>query len=1400
MRTELEASLKQEPAAASSSADNQTLLSVLKKASSVLQRPVWVFTSLAAASCVCEVGNAELDPQRVAPLRLAQLGGSFFPTVSLSTEADVEVIEVIEADPVQTDDALAVEGEGEGEGEVQLPDLKEDLASTLTNVVALGTEVEQWSKQHFNTSLDLTTYKKPLSDYQERLRTGDGLDGALIGDNGVGKSTLVNLSVFNTLSDESTYAAGLERAPEAVRELLSGNEQEPPPLRKLLEDGTVPGYDESKLSVQLLSAYAAAPAAAPAAFDVEMDPAGAARRKHEELESSIRKYAEVEGQTRPKVSDFLLPCGQCTDSTTAVHTRVRSGGTIHALVEFASEAELQQQAYQFVQLRRELGDDDPEDLDDDNLQKEELKQAWHTYIGVKEGTVRANDLPDFGDDFPDADELEESWSSIQVCEALREVVKSQYILYLGGGTDFHLDRKHAHDLLWRLNDKEQLQRLAAKSIEVFVPAGVLEGGSSFVDLPGLNDVDGRCLVQTVEGLQRAGVVFVVLKKSLSVDKSTVKLLEASGLLRRVVQNNDIEVVFIFNRETDQQLQVGHIDTEEEATNRSELEKATRELWKKLLIKVNKQLVKANESSRTETEIDEMVKKTQCRTIYPMTHTAFKLNVEHADAHKEQAAAIFRTSNVYWLLGSLEALNRDGYVRELERIVTVTLPGLRGKLQSSLDDVVALNQGAAALPEPLIKMAETWLQQTRSLNSGFGHVHSSLEEKVKGLTTGSESVKARLGKMVHDFMSTDDSVKHFLQKARTNQPASCRDLVDRITKKGYVGALKVIDPIHKGAYRTLEIMPVAFGSKNNQVQVDFQPLIDSIEAMLQEVKEKVIDQILSSVDIALKDAGIVKDAGIDTDASVRILQESFTTSDVLSTMDQRFHNFFSAKQHASRLKGPFSLSDDTAPRLGPLLSACRAVDLAVDPVAPLTPPQSPLSTNRHAVALKNNRPADYFKKVAVQMRVTALHAKVLSKHDQAQSLQGVCKLITDNLDETREEWKRRVTSGLASFIGTQFTLLFNDLIGNKGLLKSLLRGFLQHIVQTSRMQGDDELQQHLRRFLRDLQQQSNAAHALWTRLIKRDDAEELGRAAAQHVERKRRRQMIQRRAGSFNLGDPAERMALLQLLPHDMPTGFVSTQTFLVGDLNNVPTLNQQVLTQYKRGVCKTGRPDLFSAFAMVVWGKRSIKERLSKDKDGKPVQWLDALTTAAKQLRAICISQIRHHFRKTERRAKIETTLCEPLEQYITRLDEGDYNGDALCLFFLADHFKQHFVLWLPDGKPIFFSPEMSCVPSMAHHLVLAAEAPTTTTPAASYKPVWFFFQDDRKVKFDGKTDVQLVATTDDEVSARRSVRPSTDFEKVDVVRKRPNPDGTVGTYVDGAPIGAAPAGSSSGKRPRAGP
>ena len=260
--------------------------------------------------------------------------------------------------------------------------------------------------------------------------------------------------------------------------------------------------------------------------------------------------------------------------------------------------------------------------------------------------------------------------------------------------------------------------------QVFLPAAVLEGGCGFVDLPGLNDVDSSCLQQTRDGVKDASVVFVVTAKTLQEDKGTVELMKEVSLFRRALLplgDGGVEIIFICNRELDQHLRFDEIGKEREEKNCRDIEARTRDEWRENLEEVNDKLKKWEANlALTDDKVAEIVAKTQVRVIYPMTHTAFKVNIELAE--HEAAHSVFKASNVYcatyvrtcdlaqycsnmgpplahgctWLnaepapivsglLGQLDALNRDGYVRDFYRICTRTLPELRNKLQTDLDD-------------------------------------------------------------------------------------------------------------------------------------------------------------------------------------------------------------------------------------------------------------------------------------------------------------------------------------------------------------------------------------------------------------------------------------------------------------------------------------------------------------------------------------------------------------------------------------------------------------------------------------------------------------------------------------------------------------------------------------------
>lgn len=181
--------------------------------------------------------------------------------------------------------------------------------------------------------------------------------------------------------------------------------------------------------------------------------------------------------------------------------------------------------------------------------------------------------------------LEKTWEEIEVVQPLKDLVSSRSRVFLGTGKSLHLDRILVHDLIKDMNDKDKLDRYAVKSIETcappptaprhaasrapplprclhptaahsascrlsahrYQPAGVLEGGNAFIDLPGQNDVDTGCSAETREGVKDASVIFVILNKSLHEDENSLNMLRESDTIKRAAAG-EANVVFLFNRE------------------------------------------------------------------------------------------------------------------------------------------------------------------------------------------------------------------------------------------------------------------------------------------------------------------------------------------------------------------------------------------------------------------------------------------------------------------------------------------------------------------------------------------------------------------------------------------------------------------------------------------------------------------------------------------------------------------------------------------------------------------------------------------------------------------------------------------------------------------------------------
>ena len=103
-------------------------------------------------------------------------------------------------------------------------------------------------------------------------------------------------------------------------------------------------------------------------------------------------------------------------------------------------------------------------------EKKFLKEAWHVYLNVRGGPIKRDDLPRMSKLYQlekNVEQLEASWQDIVVVQAMKDLIRSPMHVFLGTGKSLHLDRIMVHDCIKRMNDKEQLDRYAVKSVETY---------------------------------------------------------------------------------------------------------------------------------------------------------------------------------------------------------------------------------------------------------------------------------------------------------------------------------------------------------------------------------------------------------------------------------------------------------------------------------------------------------------------------------------------------------------------------------------------------------------------------------------------------------------------------------------------------------------------------------------------------------------------------------------------------------------------------------------------------------------------------------------------------------------------------------------------------------------------
>lgn len=203
---------------------------------------------------------------------------------------------------------------------------------------------------------------------------------------------------------------------------------------------------------------------------------------------------------------------------------------------------------------------------------------------------------------------------------------------------------------------------------------------------------------------------------------------------------------------------------------------------------------AGERWCTDIEIDELVRDTRMLPVYVLLHTSAALNRRE---RPDRAALADKHSGMLTLLGMIEELNHSALLGAIAQLCNHTLPQLRGRIASTLDD------SSSQIPLSLVDLATKMLKpRNDAFQLALDSVQSAVRERF-------EEAKIELRDVVANYFRADPSVYDELTSDAARHKQQCCFDRFRKTANSALKAINAIEPAHGGNYHGLELMPIAF---------------------------------------------------------------------------------------------------------------------------------------------------------------------------------------------------------------------------------------------------------------------------------------------------------------------------------------------------------------------------------------------------------------------------------------------------------------------------------------------------------------------------------------------------------------------------------------------------------------
>jgi len=983
-----------------------------------------------------------------------------------------------------------------------LPELKENLKrmlsetrSLLGNIAAL--QQSKGDDDFAVSGISVSDCRKEVEVLEEQLTIGCGRSAAFVGHNGIGKSTLINLLLFNSSGDNENYKSlcvDTQYVPEALCAVYS-EARERLPLKATNRNEQITlgqGEAQTKISVKPLR------------------PAREAVTTKQDAEDALKKLTQLlcscckEGQLESKLPSFVMPTDGI-DSTTKRVIGIQSAKIVHLHEAHFRKQDLQERAFEFCkEVRKVLGEDGSprsEQLD------EVMKGKWEVYklvTGEREDeeewtTVQEKIMEESLQPLPQSPE------AIVLCAELEEILEQRHEIHCGEGKSLHLDRCLLQDQLKEIM-KNPLRLLAIKKLTVYLPSAMLEGGNVLLDLPGGNDDDPMCEQQTNDGVVDAGCIFVMLSKTLKEDKGT-KILLKNKAAPLVLQGKS-SVVFLICREhqapcaprgVDQLL--GQNEEDWVTKCRAAIRKNWREVLQEARVAFNADMEHRDEQVRSKIlpkEVDDIAEKTEIRAIYPVMHTSLLLNSDFREKNRDKADQVLAKSGVYWLLGRLEAINRDAIVGSVRRLAKEALPTLYAQMRSTLDRA---KSGGGQVPERLLRSAQTMPQDARNLRA------ENLDKACNFLLT---TLTKKLDEMVDDFVGISESdaadngsneVSKVLAEAERLQPKQWKAL----KKMGAKGLSQALHPCSKGKAQGVELLPVVFGLSPpyNLITINFEPLFDAVECCIGRFRRDLLENIVEAI-------GQMADDAVGSDSNIIRRSAGGSGSGgsgggARNSGDSRGragngagvggsggHNGGDSGRTSN---GPALLQPDSNKVLSLMCSFQENVESSL---------ARRLSVGKFYYTGKSEANLKQKPQVLVEMQKRAAQAcvaalrKTTLKVQPSPSFDATCTLVEESFVACRKEYREELARSARKLLAKQVKRLRDDLTGKGGLLRKFFLEFLKYVIVRDTLEKSSKVFLDLRKLLEAVENQANKLHVLHLQAGEVADPAELGKAMSQRL--------------------------------------------------------------------------------------------------------------------------------------------------------------------------------------------------------------------------------------------------------------------------------------------------------------